>query len=60
MILVGELINMTRKKVEQAWKDRDEEAIASMLDLLAGHVDEFSDDNHLRFTSLCSLGRLDV
>ena len=30
MILVGELINMTRKPVEQAWKDRDEEAIASL------------------------------
>ena len=30
MILVGELINMTRKPVEQAWKGRDEEAIASL------------------------------
>jgi 5-methyltetrahydrofolate--homocysteine methyltransferase len=30
MIIVGELINMTRKPVEQAWKDRDEEAIASL------------------------------
>jgi 5-methyltetrahydrofolate--homocysteine methyltransferase len=30
MIIVGELINMTRKSVEQAWKDRDEEAIASL------------------------------
>jgi len=30
MIIVGELINMTRKPVEQAWKERDEEAIASL------------------------------
>ena len=30
MMIVGELINMTRKPVEQAWKDRDEEAIASL------------------------------
>ncbi len=30
MIVVGELINMTRKPVEQAWKQRDEEAIASL------------------------------
>lgn len=30
MIIVGELINMTRKPVEQAWKDRDEEAIATL------------------------------
>jgi 5-methyltetrahydrofolate--homocysteine methyltransferase len=30
MIVVGELINMTRKPVEQAWKARDAEAIASL------------------------------
>ncbi len=30
MIVVGELINMTRKPVEQAWKQRDEEAIATL------------------------------
>lgn len=30
MIVVGELINMTRKSVEQAWRDRDAEAIASL------------------------------
>ena len=30
MIIVGELINMTRKPVEQAWRKKDEEAIASL------------------------------
>ncbi len=30
MIVIGELINMTRKPVEQAWKQRDEEAIAAL------------------------------
>jgi 5-methyltetrahydrofolate--homocysteine methyltransferase len=30
MIVVGELINMTRKPVEQAWKEKDAEAIASL------------------------------
>jgi len=30
MIVVGELINMTRKKPQQAWADRDEETIAQM------------------------------
>jgi len=30
MIVVGELINMTRKRPRQAWADRDEETIAQM------------------------------
>jgi len=30
MIVVGELINMTRKKPQQAWADRDEETIEQM------------------------------
>lgn len=30
MIVVGELINMTRKPVQHAWENRDEEAIASL------------------------------
>jgi 5-methyltetrahydrofolate--homocysteine methyltransferase len=30
MIIVGELINMTRKSVEQAWKNGDEAAIAKL------------------------------
>jgi 5-methyltetrahydrofolate--homocysteine methyltransferase len=30
MIIVGELINMTRRPVAQAWKERDEQAIASL------------------------------
>lgn len=30
MIIVGELINMTRKTPQQAWKDRDRDTIASL------------------------------
>jgi 5-methyltetrahydrofolate corrinoid/iron sulfur protein methyltransferase len=30
MIVVGELINMTRKPVEKAWRERDADAIASL------------------------------
>jgi cobalamin-dependent methionine synthase I len=45
MILVGELINMTRKPVEQAWKDRDEEAIASLARTQAGAGADYIDVN---------------
>lgn len=45
MIIVGELINMTRKAVGQAWKDRDEEAIALLAQRQAEAGADYIDVN---------------
>ena len=45
MIIVGELINMTRKLPQQAWKDRDAEKIASLAIMQAEAGADYIDVN---------------
>jgi 5-methyltetrahydrofolate--homocysteine methyltransferase len=45
MIIVGELINMTRKQIEQAWKQRDAETIASLAQQQAEAGADYIDVN---------------